>query len=62
MKVIKITVAPNGDTKVRTLGFAGRTCKLASAFLEKALGKVTSDKATTHAEEQQCENQRKCQS
>ena len=59
MKTIEITVTPTGETKVQTLGFVGRTCKLASAFLEKALGRVTEDKLTTSAEETQC--QRKCQ-
>jgi hypothetical protein len=58
-KRIEITVTPAGEVKVTTLGFIGRTCKLASAFLEKALGRVTEDKATTQAEEQSC--QTKCQ-
>ena len=56
MKTIEITITPTGETKVKTLGFVGRTCKLASAFLEKALGIVTEDKATNHAEEQSCQN------
>jgi hypothetical protein len=60
MKTIKITVTPTGETKVQTLGFIGRTCKLASAFLEKALGNVISDRPTNTAEEHQCQN--KCQS
>jgi hypothetical protein len=56
-KKIEITVTPTGETKVQTLGFIGRTCKLASAFLEKALGTVTEDKATNQREEQeQCRN------
>lgn len=57
MKKIEITVTPAGEAKVTTLGFLGRTCKLASAFLEKALGIVTEDKPTNQAEEQQCHNQ-----
>ena len=59
MKTIEITVSPTGETRVQTLGFVGRTCRLASAFLEKALGIVTEDKATTPAEEQSCQN--RCQ-
>jgi len=55
-RTIEITVSPTGETRVQTLGFVGRTCKLASAFLEKALGKVTDDRATTSAEEQSCQN------
>jgi len=58
MKTIEITVSPTGETKVQTKGFVGRTCKLASAFLEKALGRVLSDRATTDAQEQSC--QAKC--
>jgi hypothetical protein len=56
VKVIEITVTPTGETSVKTLGFVGRTCKLASAFLGKALGVVTSDRDTTPAEEIQCQN------
>jgi hypothetical protein len=56
-KKIIIMVSPTGETQVKTLGFVGRTCKLASAFLEKALGLVISDKDTTTAEEQQCQNE-----
>ena len=59
MKTIEIVVDPKGDVQVKTLGFVGRTCKLASAFLEKALGKVTQDKVTTTAEEQRCQNQQR---
>jgi len=52
-KRIEITVTPVGETKVQTLGFIGRTCKLTSAFLEKALGLITEDQPTTQGEEQQ---------
>ena len=61
MKTIEITVTPTGETRVKTLGFVDRTCKLASAFLEKALGIVTEDKAVTTTEENQCQSQNKCQ-
>lgn len=54
-KTIEITVTPTGETKVQTKGFLGRTCRLASAFLEKALGRVLSDKPTTQSEEAQCQ-------
>jgi hypothetical protein len=57
LKTIEITVSPTGQTKVQTKGFIGRTCNLASAFLEKALGLVTSDKDTTSAEENECRQQ-----
>ncbi|MCX7428796.1 MAG: DUF2997 domain-containing protein [Planctomycetia bacterium] len=55
MKTIEITVTPTGETRVKTLGFVGRTCKLASAFLEKALGSVTEDRDCTQTQEQQCQ-------
>jgi hypothetical protein len=51
VKRIQITVTPTGETKIETLGFIGRTCKLASAFLERALGRVTDDQPTTQVEE-----------
>ena len=45
-KTIEITVKPNGQTSVRTKGFAGSTCRDASRFIEQALGKVTSEQLT----------------
>jgi len=38
MQIIEITVATNGSTRVETKGFAGSSCRQASAFLEQALG------------------------
>ncbi len=55
-KTIEIVVSPTGETKVQTRGFIGRTCKLASAFLEKALGTVLSDKPTNQCEDEKCRN------
>ena len=37
-KIIEVIVAPTGDTKVETKGFAGAECREASVFVEKALG------------------------
>lgn len=45
-RIIEITVSPNGETTVQTKGFAGSECTLASQFLEKALGVVSSDQKT----------------
>jgi len=39
MKTIEIVVAPNGQTRVETKGFAGAECRQASRFVELALGK-----------------------
>jgi len=46
MKTIEVTVAPTGATKVETKGFAGAACKVASKFIEQALGRSTSDTPT----------------
>lgn len=46
MKKIKVTVAPDGTTRIATEGFTGTACKDATRGLEKALGKVTSEKLT----------------
>lgn len=45
-KEIKVTVAPDGTTKIATKGFTGGACKDATKALEKALGAVTSEKLT----------------
>ena len=44
--VIEITVDPQGQVTVETRGYAGRSCRQGSAFLEKALGQVTREKVT----------------
>lgn len=46
MKVIEITVRPDGQTKVESKGFAGPECRQASEFLEKALGRRTGEQLT----------------
>lgn len=38
-KAIEITVAPNGEIRVETIGFTGSGCRDASRFLEDALGR-----------------------
>ncbi len=35
---VKVTIQPNGETKIETSGFAGAACKTATEALEKALG------------------------
>ncbi len=37
-QVIEIVIAPDGQAKLQTKGFAGQTCQGASQFLEEALG------------------------
>ncbi|QDU73742.1 hypothetical protein Pan97_07410 [Bremerella volcania] len=41
MRTIEITFNSEGDSKIETLGFVGRTCRDASAFLEEAIGERT---------------------
>jgi hypothetical protein len=43
---IIIKVSPNGETEVRTEGFAGSTCQKASSFIERALGSRQSEQLT----------------
>ena len=46
MKLIEITVAPDGQIRSETKGFAGAECQQASAFLEKMLGRRVSEQLT----------------
>ncbi|AMV20170.1 DUF2997 domain-containing protein [Planctomyces sp. SH-PL14] len=46
MKTIEITVTPNGQTQVETKGFEGSSCRQASEFLERALGRTTDERLT----------------
>lgn len=46
MKVIEITVSPQGEARVQTKGFAGASCQEASRFLEQALGQRTKEQLT----------------
>jgi hypothetical protein len=45
-KIIEITISPQGETKIETNGFSGSECRLASRFVEEALGKKTSEQMT----------------
>ena len=40
MKTIHVTIDTEGKIEVETTGFRGADCEQASAFLERALGKV----------------------
>lgn len=46
MPVIKITVNPQGETRIETHGFLGATCQEATRTLEAALGLVQSEQLT----------------
>jgi Protein of unknown function (DUF2997) len=42
-KTIEIVVGPKGETRVETKGFTGGECRIASQFVEQALGRRTSE-------------------
>ncbi|MCC9607702.1 DUF2997 domain-containing protein [Blastopirellula sp. JC732] len=46
MKTIVVLVAADGTSRVETHGFVGDECRIASRFLEKALGRTTSEELT----------------
>jgi Protein of unknown function (DUF2997) len=45
-KTIEIIVSPKGETKIETKGFSGAECRLASQFVEVALGQRTAEQMT----------------
>ena len=62
MKVIEILVAPTGETTVLTKGFAGASCRDASKFIEKALGRQVDEQLTAEfhqAEQAEARNQQR---
>ena len=46
MKTIEIIVTPDGQTRIETKGFPGNDCRIASQFLEQALGQRTQELMT----------------
>ena len=55
---IEIVVEPDGSTSVQTRGFAGPSCREASAFIERALGSTTSETLTAEFYQTTVEPQR----
>ncbi len=47
MKIIEVTVDPEGKTKVETKGFSGSECVDASRALEQALGVQIAEQKTS---------------
>ena len=47
MKLIEITISPEGQTRLETRGFSGATCQEASRLLERALGSATAEQLTS---------------
>ena len=46
MKEIIVDIGLDGEVKVETKGYKGKSCTDASKFIEEALGTVTSNKFT----------------
>lgn len=46
MKMMKVTVTPQGETKIETTGFAGSECQAATRDFERAMGVVTDETLT----------------
>ncbi|EDL62288.1 DUF2997 domain-containing protein [Gimesia maris] len=42
-QTIEIIITADGQTRVETKGFTGSDCRIASRFLEQALGQTTSE-------------------
>ncbi len=47
MTTIRLIISPQGQTRLETRGFAGASCREASAFLEQTLGKTTHEQLTS---------------
>jgi Protein of unknown function (DUF2997) len=45
-RIIEILIGPKGETKIETRGFSGAECRLASLFVEQALGQRTAEQMT----------------
>ena len=56
MKVIEITVGPQGQTRVETRGFSGPECRDASRLLEQSLGRRESERLTAEFHRTQAES------
>lgn len=41
-RVIEIMIAPDGSSRIETLGFVGSGCREATRFIERALGQSLS--------------------
>ena len=55
---IEIVIEPDGSTSVQTRGYAGPSCREASAFIERALGRTTGETLTVEFYQTTVEPQR----
>ncbi len=56
MRQIRITIDVNGAVEIKAEGFAGKACKTATAFIEKALGSVAGRTLTSAYYQNKTEN------
>jgi hypothetical protein len=56
-KTIEIIVSPQGETRIETKGFTGAECRLASRFLEVALGRRIAEQVTPEFHQNQSTDQ-----
>jgi Protein of unknown function (DUF2997) len=56
-KTIEILIGPKGEIKIETKGFSGSECRLASQFVEVALGQRTAETLTAEFHQGQGTNQ-----
>ena len=61
-QVIEVIVSPQGQTRVETKGFTGASCRLASRFLEEALGSRLSEQLTAEFHQLQSEHSQQLKS
>ena len=57
-KTFEVIVSPTGETKLETHGFAGDGCRVASQFLEQALGATVGEQLTAEFHQAQTAEQR----
>ena len=60
-KTIEIVVKPDGSTSLETKGFAGSECRVASEFIEQALGVRTAEHLTSEFHQSVAANQQTTQ-
>lgn len=62
-KVIELTIAPDGQTRVETKGFHGNECRDVSRLIEHALGRQAGEQLTAEfysVDTSQAESQHEC--
>jgi hypothetical protein len=47
VRIIEVTVSPNGEATLQTKGYVGSDCLQASRFLEQTLGITTAERKTS---------------